>query len=126
MRRAGQGPRLPFSLPFIGSVGLEMGKETPFFFLSFCHFLGPLSRHMGGSQARGPVGAVAASLCQSHSNAGSKPSLQPTPQLTAMPDPYPTEQVQGSNLQPHGSYSDSLTTAPRQELQESSLNIDIF
>ena len=41
----------------------------------------------GGSQARGPIGAVAASLRQSHSNVGSEPSLQPTPQLLAMTDP---------------------------------------
>ena len=41
----------------------------------------------GGSQARGLIGAVAASLRQSHSNAGSEPRLQPTPQLTATPDP---------------------------------------
>ena len=40
----------------------------------------------GGSQARGPVGAVATGLRQSHSNAGSEPHLQPTPQLTATPD----------------------------------------
>ena len=40
----------------------------------------------GGSQARGPIGAVATGLRQSHSNAGSEPSLQPTPQLTATPD----------------------------------------
>ena len=70
----------------------------------------------GGSQARGLIGAVAAGLRHSHSNARSKPSLQPTPQLTATPDPSPTERDQGMNLQPHGSYSDSLTTAPRQEL----------
>ena len=36
----------------------------------------------GGPQARGLIGAVAAGLGQSHSNTGSKPSLQPTPQLT--------------------------------------------
>ena len=41
----------------------------------------------GGSQARGLIRAVAASLCHSHSNAGSEPRLQPTPQLTATPDP---------------------------------------
>ena len=41
----------------------------------------------GGSQARGRIGAVAAGRCQSRSNAGSEPGLQPTPQLTAMPDP---------------------------------------
>jgi len=40
----------------------------------------------GGSQARGQIGAVAASLRQSHRHAGSEPRLQPTPQLTAMPD----------------------------------------
>ena len=41
----------------------------------------------GGSQARGSIGAVAAGLYHGHSNAGSKPSLQPTPHLTATPDP---------------------------------------
>ena len=55
-----------------------------------------------GSQARGPIGAVDAGLHHSHSNAGSKPCLQPVPQLTAMPDPQPTEQGQVSNLCPHG------------------------
>ena len=40
----------------------------------------------GGSQARGRIGAVATGLCQSHSNTGSEPWLQPTPQLTPMPD----------------------------------------
>ena len=40
----------------------------------------------GGSQARGRIGAVATGLRQSHSNAGSEPHLQPTPQLTATPD----------------------------------------
>ena len=41
----------------------------------------------GGSQARGLIGAVAAGLRQSHSNSESKPCLQTTPQLMAMPDP---------------------------------------
>ena len=41
----------------------------------------------GGSQTRGQIRAVAASLCQSHSSVGSEPRLQPTPQLTAMPAP---------------------------------------
>ena len=40
----------------------------------------------GDSQARGRIGAVATGLRQSHSNAGSEPRLQPTPQLTATPD----------------------------------------
>ena len=42
-------------------------------------------------------------ILQSHSNAGSEPRLQPTPQLTATPDRQPTEQGQGLNPQPHGS-----------------------
>ena len=41
----------------------------------------------GGSQARGLIGAVAAGLHHSHSNAGSEPRLRPTPPLTATPDP---------------------------------------
>ena len=41
----------------------------------------------GDSQARGPIGATAAGLLQSHSNVGSEPPLQPTPQLMAMLDP---------------------------------------
>ena len=41
----------------------------------------------GGSQARGLIGAIGAGLCHSQSNMGSELCLQPTPQLTAMPDP---------------------------------------
>ena len=41
----------------------------------------------GDSQARGQIGAVAAGLLQSHSNAGPKLHLQPTPQLMATLDP---------------------------------------
>ena len=41
----------------------------------------------GSSQAMGQIGATAASLCHSHSNTGSELSLQPTPQLMAIPDP---------------------------------------
>ena len=40
----------------------------------------------GGSQARSQIGAEATGLCHSHSNAESEPHLQPTPELTAMPD----------------------------------------
>ena len=58
----------------------------------------------GGSQVRGWIGAVAASLCHSHSNTGSELNLSPTSQLTATPDPRPTEQGQGSNMHPHKHY----------------------
>ena len=40
----------------------------------FCPF-GATSGAYGVSQARGPIGAVAASLCHSHSNARSEPLL---------------------------------------------------
>ena len=50
--------------------------------------------------ARGGIGAAAMGLCHSHSDARSEPHLQPTPQLTATPDPKPTEWGRGSNLHP--------------------------
>ena len=55
-------------------------------FFVFCLFRAAPSAY-GGSQARGGMGAVATGLHHSHSNAGSEPYLQPTPQLTAAPDP---------------------------------------
>ena len=57
------------------------------FFFFFFAFSRAAPEAYGGSQARGRIKAVAAGLCQSHSSAGSEPRLQPTPQLTAMPDP---------------------------------------
>ena len=41
----------------------------------------------GSSQARDRIGAVAAGLRHRHSNLGSEPRLQPTPQLTETLDP---------------------------------------
>ena len=43
-----------------------------FLFFVFLLFLGPLPVAYGGFQARGPIGAVATGLHQSHSNAGSE------------------------------------------------------
>jgi len=60
--------------------------EKPFFFFVFFAISWATPAAYGGSQARGRIGAVATSLRQSHSNAGSEPRLQPTPQLTATPD----------------------------------------
>ena len=57
-----------------------------FYFALFCFFRAILAA-CGGSQASSPIGAVAAGLRRSHSTAGSKPRLGPTPQLMAMPDP---------------------------------------
>ena len=52
-----------------------------FIFVFFC----PIA--YGGSQARGLIGATAASLHQSHSNTRSELGLRLTPQLTATADP---------------------------------------
>ena len=75
-----------------GSLGLGDANYSIYFFL-FIYFFGSFvffraaPAAYGGSQARGRIGAVAASLRHSHSNARSKPRLRPTSQLTAMPDP---------------------------------------
>ena len=57
-----------------------------FFSFVFCPFRAAPAT-CGGSQAGGPIGAVAASLHHSHSHARSKLRLQPTPQLPATLDP---------------------------------------
>jgi len=69
--------------------GKSPGNFRNFFFFFFGLFAiswaAPAA--CGDSQARGLIGAVAAGLHQSHSNTGSEPRLQPTPQFTATPDP---------------------------------------
>ena len=55
-----------------------------FFFFAFSR---AAPEAYGGPPARDWIGAAASGLRQSHSNAGSEPHLQPTPQLTAGPDP---------------------------------------
>ena len=57
------------------------------FFLCTCLFFRSTPTAHGGSQARGSIRAIAASLHHSHSNTGSQPCLRPTPQPTATPDP---------------------------------------
>ena len=73
----------------------------PFIFCNYYYFNGYFSNTIdfffflfraaplayGGSQARGRTGAIG----HRHSHARSQPRLRPTPQLTAMPDPSPTE-----------------------------------
>jgi len=58
-----------------------------FFFFFFSVGGGGHSCSTWRFQARGPIGATAAGLHHSHNSSGSKPHLQPTPQLMAMPDP---------------------------------------
>ena len=62
------------------------GQNFSFFILFYCLFRAAPMAH-GGSQARGPIGAVATGLYHSHRNTGSEPHLRPTPQLTATRDP---------------------------------------
>ena len=58
-----------------------------FFFFFFFFFFRAAPLAYGGSQARGRIGAADAGLHHSHSNTKSELHLQPTPQLTATPDP---------------------------------------
>ena len=69
-------PSTPLNLPF-----LVLQRQLLFIllFIYFSVFFRATSTAYGDSQARGLIGAVATSLRQSHSNAGSKPRLQPTP-----------------------------------------------
>ena len=57
-----------------------------YFILFFCLFRAKPVAY-GGSQARGLIGATAAGLHHSHSNARFESCLRPTPQLLAMKDP---------------------------------------
>ena len=90
--------------------GIFLAKSVIFFFPFFNFFFNFRASPVayGGSQARGRIEALSASLHHSHRNVGSKPCLWPTPQLKAMPDPQPTEQGQRLNLHPHGWWSDSF------------------
>ena len=68
---------------FVKYLSLQYHPEDKFFLFFFviCPFRAESTAN-GGSQARGRIRAVAASLHQSHSNTGSEPDLQPTPQVT--------------------------------------------
>ena len=63
----------------------DLQMSMPLFFFFWLFRAAPAA--YGSSQARGPIGAIAASLHHNHSNSGSELHLQPTPQFTAMLDP---------------------------------------
>lgn len=74
--------------------GGRVRQRTIFLYLDFlfvCLFSVLLFRAIptayGSSQAKGQIGATAASLHHSHSNAKSELPLQTRPQLVAMPNP---------------------------------------
>ena len=73
--------KLEYSVPLLSNPSPTPQK---FFFLLFR--TAPVVAY-GSSQTRGPIGATAANLYHSHSNARSEPHLQPTPQLMATLDP---------------------------------------
>ena len=76
---------LPPRRGFIFVLGCRTASSSSSFF--FLIYFRATPAAYGGSQARGQTGAVASGLHQGHSNAGSEPSLQPTPQLKATADP---------------------------------------
>ena len=78
--------RNPYGLAFFISLSDKLSIGSFFFFFCLFAISWAASTAHGGSQASGLIGAVAAGLCQSHSNAKSEASLRPTPQLVAMPD----------------------------------------
>ena len=71
----------PEIVPFMFLLFSMMSPSTFFFF-----FMATPAAY-GDSQTRGQIGAIATGLCHSHSNAGSKLCLQPTPHLSTMLDP---------------------------------------
>ena len=82
-----------------------------FFFLFFRATPAPY----GCSQARWQI-IQATAAYHSHNPSGSELCLQPTPQLTAVLGPYPTEQGQGSNPHPHEYQSGSLPLSHQRKL----------
>ena len=70
---------------FLFYLFITVDLQCQFFFNFFSFRAIPVANR--GSQAKGPISAVAAGLHHSHSNAGSEPCLHPTPQLKATPDP---------------------------------------
>ena len=75
---------LPQDHTFKNELG-ELGTNGVCLFVCLFFMATPVA--YGSSQAKGWIWAASAGLHHSHSNARSKLSLHPTPQLTATPDP---------------------------------------
>ena len=95
------------SIPLLMAAAFQSSRPTFYlFYLYFC-FPGLHTQHMEeSSQAMDQIKAALAGLHHSHSNTGSKPNLQPTPQLTETLDHHPTDRGWRSNPHPHGYYLD--------------------
>ena len=98
-QRRGEHDRMQAAVMEQGSAHVPCSKVTkaggpqnlplsniPLKDLACYNFGGGTLEVYGSFQARGLIGAAAASLHHSHSNIGSEPCLQPTPQLTATAD----------------------------------------
>ena len=88
---------LSSSLALSHTLSLSRLQLMEIFVFVFCFFRATPAAY-GGSQARSQIGAAAAGIHRSHSNARRKPDLQPIPQLMAVPDPQFTERGQGIEL----------------------------
>ena len=85
---ASHGFKSEYVLGSEGFCKLILGSLQSFFFFLLLLLFRATPVACGGSQARGPIEAVAAGVHHSHSNGGSETLLlQPTPQLTATLDP---------------------------------------
>ena len=74
--------------------GLVTGLPGQFFVVGFCFVLfRAVPEAYESSQTRVQIRTAAAGLHHSHNKAGSKPCLQPTPQLKAKLDPQPTSKT---------------------------------
>ena len=74
-RKKQQRGLLPQVVASLVELSSSFLRNTPFFFFFFfCLFAISRAAHVayGGSQARGPIGAIAAGLRHSHSNMGSE------------------------------------------------------
>ena len=87
-------------------INRRLGSFSFFLFFFFFGLFRVALVAYGRFPCWGRIGAVATDIHQSHNIVGSEPCLQPTPQLMATQDPWPTERGQGLNLHPHGCYSD--------------------
>ena len=74
----------PEKLRDVGLFGWQHGAIRGFVFVFLFR---AIPAAYGGSQAGGQIGAIAAGLHHSYSNAGSELHLRPTPHLMATPDP---------------------------------------
>ena len=83
-----------FAMHFDFYVVLEL--YLCLFVCFFCLFRATPTAY-GGSQGRGRIRAVTASLCNSHSNTVSEPCLEPIPQLTAPLDLNPLNKTRNQS-----------------------------